>query len=69
MGTVRVERCPECRVLLGEGTLYEHQQRVHANPRRVPAQFSTGGDKDNAQKAWLDGFDAGVAAAKEGATR
>jgi hypothetical protein len=27
MGTVRVERCPECQALIGEGMLYEHQQR------------------------------------------
>lgn len=25
--------------------------------RVVPAQFTTGGDRDNAAKAWLDGFD------------
>ena len=25
--------------------------------RRVPKQFTSGGDRDNAQKAWLDGYD------------
>ncbi len=29
MGTVRIERCPDCGVMVGEGTLYEHQQRTH----------------------------------------
>ena len=29
MGTVHVERCPECLGLIGAGTLYEHQQRHH----------------------------------------
>lgn len=29
MGTVRVEHCPDCGQMVGEGTLYEHQQRVH----------------------------------------
>jgi len=31
--------------------------------RKVPTQFSEGSDRHNAQKAWLDGFDAAVAAA------
>lgn len=30
--------------------------------RRVPDQFTTGGDRHNAQKAWLDGYDAAKAA-------
>lgn len=25
--------------------------------RKVPENFSLGGDKDNASKAWLDGYD------------
>lgn len=29
MGTVRVEHCPVCGVMVGAGTLYEHQQREH----------------------------------------
>ena len=29
MSTVRVERCPECQKLIGEGMIYEHQQREH----------------------------------------
>lgn len=26
MGTVRVERCPDCLAMVGEGHLYEHQR-------------------------------------------
>ncbi len=29
MGTVRVERCPDCGARVGDGTLYEHKQREH----------------------------------------
>ncbi len=29
MSTVRVERCPECRAVIGEGMLYQHQQKHH----------------------------------------
>ena len=34
MSTVRVERCPECQAMIGEGTLYEHQQRAHKGHRK-----------------------------------
>lgn len=33
--------------------------------RRVPLQFSIGGDKDNAQKAWLDGYDTAMREMRE----
>lgn len=35
MSTVRVEKCPECGTYVGEGTLYDHQQRLC--PRRIIA--------------------------------
>jgi len=33
-----------------------------ARPRRVPEEFSVGSDRHNAQKAWLDGYDAALRA-------
>jgi hypothetical protein len=54
--------CPQCG---GEGLDREFYKPAPSPaaasgvPRRVPQQFSTGGDKHNAQKAWLDGYDAG----------
>jgi hypothetical protein len=35
MSTVRIERCPECDAMVGEGMLYEHQQRHH-KPKVAP---------------------------------
>jgi hypothetical protein len=32
MGTVRIDRCPDCGVMVGEGLLYEHRMRTHPKP-------------------------------------
>lgn len=49
MGTVRIERCPDCLAMVGEGLLYDHQQsactakpRKRATPRSV-SDFCTQG--------------------------
>lgn len=36
MGTVRVEHCPDCGVMVGEGRLYEHQLGCLAHKRNHP---------------------------------
>jgi hypothetical protein len=35
MGTVRIERCPDCNAMIGEGMLYAHQQREQCLGRVV----------------------------------
>jgi len=46
MSTVRVETCPACGALVGEGFLYEHQQR-HCNDacRRCGESMEAAGGK------------------------
>lgn len=38
MGTVRVERCPDCLQMVGAGYLYEHQQTECRERERVRKQ-------------------------------
>lgn len=42
MGTVRVERCPDCNAMIGEGTLYVHQQGTCKGYRKQPARVGYG---------------------------
>lgn len=39
MGTVRIERCPECGLMVGEGRMYEHQQERHASNDEIISAY------------------------------